>query len=134
MTDSVRAACAVYGLVHGPVHAECRINEYGVWLIELAPRTIGGKCSRILQLGTGQALEDIVILNALGRPAPFRSPADVIGVMMIPVPGQGIVRRVEGIEAHMEAAPLWKSFESFVNMIGSSQARMMMNGEIIQSM
>ena len=97
--DTVRATCEAYGLEHGPVHAECRINEDGVWLIELAPRTIGGKCSRIFQLGTGHALEDIVILNALGRPAPFRSPAGVIGVMMIPVPGPGIVRRVEGIEA-----------------------------------
>ena len=99
MTDNVRAACAAYGLEHGPVHAECRINEDGVWLIELAPRTIGGKCSRILQLGTGQALEDIVIQNALGRPAPVESPDGAIGVMMIPVPGPGILRRVEGIEA-----------------------------------
>ena len=97
--DTVRATCEAYGLEHGPVHAECRINEDGVWLIELAPRTIGGKCSRIFQMATGQALEDIVILNALGRPAPFRSPAGVIGVMMIPVPGSGVVRRVEGIEA-----------------------------------
>jgi biotin carboxylase len=96
--DTVRAACEAYGLEHGPVHAECRINEDGVWLIELAQRTIGGKCSRVFQLGTGQALEDIVILNALGRPVPFRYLADVIGVMMIPVPGPGIVRRVEGIE------------------------------------
>ena len=99
MTDTVRDACAAYGLVQGPVHAECRINEDGVWLIELAPRTIGGKCSRILQLGTGQALEDIVILNALGRSAPIEPPAGVMGVMMIPVPGPGIVRRIEGIEA-----------------------------------
>ena len=99
MTDTVRVACAAYGLVHGPVHAECRINDDGVWLIELAPRTIGGKCSRILQLGTGQALEDIVILNALGRSVPIEPPAGVMGVMMIPVPGPGIVRRVEGIEA-----------------------------------
>jgi hypothetical protein len=97
--DTVRTACEAYGLEHGPIHAECRINEDGVWLIELAPRTIGGKCSRIFQLGVGQALEDIVMLNALGRSVPFGSPAGVTGVMMIPVPGPGIVRRVEGIEA-----------------------------------
>lgn len=99
LIDTARAACAAYGLEHGPVHAECRINEDGVWLIELAPRTIGGKCSRILQLGTGQALEDIVILNALGQHASVESPAGALGVMMIPVPGPGILRRVEGIEA-----------------------------------
>jgi hypothetical protein len=99
MTDVVRAACAAYGLEHGPVHAECRVNEDGVYLIELAPRTIGGRCSRILELSSGQALEDIVILNALGRPAPVKVPIEVNGVMMIPVPGPGVVRRVEGIEA-----------------------------------
>jgi hypothetical protein len=99
MTDTVRVACAAYGLEHGPIHAECRINEHGIWLIELAARTIGGKCSRILQLGTGQALEDIVILNALGRSVSVGPPAGAIGVMMIPVPGPGIIRRVEGIEA-----------------------------------
>jgi hypothetical protein len=99
ITDAVRAACAAYGLDHGPVHAECRINEDGVWLIELAPRTIGGKCSRIFQSGVGQALEDIVILNALGRSPLVKSPVGVMGVMMIPVPRPGILRRVEGIEA-----------------------------------
>jgi len=99
VVDTVRGACAAYGLEHGPVHAECRINGDGIWLIELTPRTIGGKCSRILQLGTGQALEEIVILNALGRPVRVESQAGAMGVMMIPVPGPGILRRVEGIEA-----------------------------------
>ena len=45
-----------------------------------------------------------------------------------------VYTRVEGVEAHMEAAPSWNSFESFVNMISSSQATMMMNGEVIESM
>jgi hypothetical protein len=104
LLDTVRTTCEAYGLEHGPVHAECRINEDGVWLIELAPRTIGGKCSRILQLSAGKTLEDIVILNALGNPPPFKLPTDVIGVMMIPVPGPGIVRRIEGIEAARSVA------------------------------
>ena len=99
ITDTVRAVCAAYGLEHGPIHAECRVNEDGVWLIELAPRTIGGKCSRILQLGTGKAFEDIVIQNALGRSVSVEPYEGAIGAMMIPVPGPGIVRRVEGIEA-----------------------------------
>jgi biotin carboxylase len=99
MTDTVQAACEAYGLEQGPIHAECRINKDGVWLIELAPRTIGGRCTRIFQLGTGQALEDVVILNAIGRPASVKFRAGAVGVMMIPVPGSGILRRVEGIEA-----------------------------------
>jgi len=99
MINIVRATCVAYGLEHGPVHAECRINDDGAWLIELAPRTIGGKCSRVFQLGTGQGLEDIVILNALGSLPPAQLPAGIMGVMMIPVPGPGIVRRIEGIDA-----------------------------------
>src|SRR5437879_2146639 len=39
--DSVRAL----GLSHGPVHAEFRINEDGVWPLEVAPRPIGGLCA-----------------------------------------------------------------------------------------
>jgi len=34
--DAVRAL----GLSHGPVHAEFRINEEGVWPLEVAPRPI----------------------------------------------------------------------------------------------
>jgi hypothetical protein len=108
MIEVVRRACAVYGLEHGPIHAECRVNEAGVWLIELTPRTIGGKCSRLFELGTSVALEDIVILNSLGRQVSISPPTEFIGVMMIPVPGPGIVRRIEGINAassveHIEA-------------------------------
>lgn len=99
LVDTVQATCVAYGLEHGPIHAECRINENGVWLIELAPRTIGGRCSRIFQFGASQALEDLVILNALGQDVSLERLSGSVGVMMIPVPGAGIVRRVEGIEA-----------------------------------
>jgi biotin carboxylase len=98
ITDTVRAACGAYGLKHGPIHAECRVNEQGTWLIELASRTIGGKCARIFELGTGQGLEDISILNAMGCAVPIEDLPDSVGVMMIPVPGKGILRRIEGVE------------------------------------
>ena len=35
-------AALALGLCHGPVHAEFRINDQGPWLLELAPRPIGG--------------------------------------------------------------------------------------------
>jgi biotin carboxylase len=95
---SVISACSAYGLFHGPVHAECRVNSEGVWLIELATRTIGGKCSRILQFGTGHTLEEIVILNAIGHTFHPEMSSNVAGVMMIPVPEAGVLRRVEGAE------------------------------------
>ncbi|GIX45928.1 MAG: hypothetical protein KatS3mg131_0139 [Candidatus Tectimicrobiota bacterium] len=36
------AAAQALGLVQGPVHAELRYNRDGPWLLELAPRAIGG--------------------------------------------------------------------------------------------
>ena len=45
-----------------------------------------------------------------------------------------VYTRPEGTEAHMEAAPSWKSFEKFLGLIGESQATMVMHGEVIQSM
>jgi formate-dependent phosphoribosylglycinamide formyltransferase (GAR transformylase) len=43
-SQSIRAL----GLSHGPVHAEFRINDRGVWPIEVAPRPIGGMCAASL--------------------------------------------------------------------------------------
>ena len=43
--DAVRAL----GLTQGPIHAEFRINEQGVWPLEVAPRPIGGLCARALR-------------------------------------------------------------------------------------
>ena len=39
-----RSACA-----HGPIHAECRVNDDGVFVLEVAARPIGGLCARALR-------------------------------------------------------------------------------------
>ena len=36
--DTIAAAIDALGLHHGPVHAECRINDRGVWILEVAAR------------------------------------------------------------------------------------------------
>lgn len=95
----VSDTCRSLGLTEGPVHAECRINERGVWLIEIAARTIGGECARALRFRMGRSLEELVVLNALGRSGDLSGGEDACGVLMIPVPMGGIVRRVEGIQA-----------------------------------
>jgi biotin carboxylase len=99
IASTISAACQAMGLQEGPVHAECRINEKGVWVLELAARTIGGMCSRLFEFATGQQLETIVVSHALGNrlSLPHKSPA--AGVMMIPTPKAGILRRVEGLSA-----------------------------------
>jgi biotin carboxylase len=54
IADTTQAAATALGLTEGPVHAELRYNERGPWLIELAARPIGGRCSAALasKLGT----------------------------------------------------------------------------------
>ncbi len=99
LIDTMKETCKAYGFKHGPIHAEFRVNHDEIWLIELAARTIGGKCGRIIEWSTGRALEEIVILNALGRPIPEPHSDVPVGVMMIPVPKSGTLRRVDGIEA-----------------------------------
>jgi biotin carboxylase len=92
-------AAAALGLREGPVHAELRINDDGVWLIEMAGRSIGGLCSTVLEFGTGVSLEELILLHAVGFPLPSVERAGgAAGVMMIPIPKGGMLRAVSGIE------------------------------------
>ena len=92
-------ACAAYGLRHGPVHAELRLHAGEAWIIEIAARTIGGQCARLLRHGSGHGLEELVIAQAVGRPLPPRPSAEAAGVLMIPIPRAGCLRRIEGLGA-----------------------------------
>jgi biotin carboxylase len=90
-------AARALGLSTGPVHAELRISDRGPAMLELAPRSIGGLCSRALRCPGGASLEEIVLANALGRPVPAAvGPARPTGVFMLPVPRAGVLRAVEG--------------------------------------
>ncbi len=95
----VAAACEAYGLRQGPVHAELRVEGNDSWILELAARTIGGQCARLLSLGTGHSLEELVLRAALGREVAPVALEGGAGVLMIPIPGHGILRRVEGVSA-----------------------------------
>ena len=100
----VHEGCAAYGLTEGPVHAELRIHDGDAWIIEIAGRTIGGDCARLFTFGSGTSLEHLVLQQALGRApgipdAPFRDAGRAAGVLMIPTPGAGTLRRVEGVMA-----------------------------------
>jgi ATP-grasp domain-containing protein/L-aminoacid ligase-like protein len=49
IVESIRQAAAAIGLRHGPIHAECRVNDGGVFVLEVAARPIGGLCARALR-------------------------------------------------------------------------------------
>jgi len=95
----VQQAAAGLGLREGPVHAEVRLGPQGPVIMEVAARTIGGECARLLVTGTGRTLEELVIAHAVGRPLAVDPTTDAAGVLMIPIPAAGILRRIEGIPA-----------------------------------
>lgn len=95
----VRQAAAAVGLTHGPLHAELRLTADGPCLLEIAPRTIGGLCSRTLRFGAGISLEELVLRHALGLEINAKRESAAAGVMMLPVPQAGILRKVRGLPA-----------------------------------
>ena len=97
IVECVRRAVAAFGLVTGPVHAELRWNAGEAWLLEAAARTIGGECSRLLRFRAGHSLEEVVLAAAMGRRLPRGLDSAAAGVMMLPTPRSGTLRRVEGV-------------------------------------
>ncbi len=108
--EHTRAAVTAIGVSDGPIHAELRIRlggpdgwsgpfVGGPWLIEVAARTIGGLCSRMLRFGLGVSLEQLVVRHALGMAIPpLTTRRGASGVLMIPVEVGGIFRGIDGLD------------------------------------
>ena len=99
--DVTARAARALGLVHGPIHAELRLHRGGASILEIAARTIGGLCSRVLELTTG-SLEELVLSHAIGSMPPATSMSAIspsCGVMMMPIARSGILRDVRGLDA-----------------------------------
>jgi predicted ATP-grasp superfamily ATP-dependent carboligase len=94
------------GLSDGPVHAEFRFNDAGPWVLEAAPRPIGGLCSRALRFGPERIfLEELLVRHAMRLPgAVLEREPQAAGVMMVPVPTSGILEAMEGLD-DAEATP-----------------------------
>ena len=114
MTAAVDQAARALGLRHGPLHAECRVNETGVFVLEVAARPIGGLCARALRFDKrrGEAvvgsqpdsaavsLEELLLRHALGESSEgWARETAASGVMMIPIPRRGVFRGVTGLDA-----------------------------------
>jgi hypothetical protein len=98
-------AAQAIGLRMGPVHVELRVTESGPYLLEVAARTMGGYCSRALPFEGGRTLEELVLSQATNRPIGEFVPASGShGVMMLPIPGEGVYRAVRGL-SQAESTP-----------------------------
>lgn len=100
---AVVGAARALGLHHGPIHAECRVNERGVHVLEVAARPIGGLCAKTLRFtrpGTPAiGLEELLLRHALGEATSgWDRETGASAVMMIPIPRGGVYRRADGVE------------------------------------
>jgi biotin carboxylase len=99
---TVEQAVRVLGLYHGPIHAECRVHDAGVFVLEVAARPIGGLCAKALRFERGGrqiGLEHLLLLHAAGEPLDgWQREPRAAGVMMIPIPKSGVLRGVAGVD------------------------------------
>ncbi len=139
ITRAAELACAALGLREGPIHAELRVGcphplapapteaekvtpssahssteAENVMVVEVAARSIGGLCSRVLRFAQSEeaALEELIVRQACGLPLPLPlTRADRAGgVMMIPIPGAGLLKAVSGVD-RAQRVPLIEDVE-----------------------
>ena len=116
ISEVAARAAAALGLRHGPVHAELRVPPGGgPVMVELAARSIGGRCAKTLRFTGDAPLEELILRQAFGLSFESARQGGAGGVMMIPIPDAGILtgvhglaeaRSVSGIEEIEIAAPL----------------------------
>jgi biotin carboxylase len=105
VAETVGRAAAAIGLVEGPIHAEVRLGAAGLFVLEVAARTIGGLCGRTLRFGAGMSLEELVLRHAARLPLPsLEREGRAAGVMMLPIPSRGRLVEVRG-QAEARAVP-----------------------------
>src|SRR5262245_35856742 len=97
IVSAITAAVDALGLRHGPIHAECRVNAAGVFVLEVAARPIGGLCARVLRFEdalderAAVSFEELLLRHALGQNvADYRRERSASAVMMIPLPRRGV--------------------------------------------
>jgi formate-dependent phosphoribosylglycinamide formyltransferase (GAR transformylase) len=99
----VAAAATALGLYHGPIHAECRVNAGGVFILEIAARPIGGLCAKALRFernGLSIGFEQFLLGHALREPtAVWQRESRASAVMMVPIPKSGVFKKVDGLDS-----------------------------------
>jgi len=97
--SAAQAATRALGLAEGPIHAEMRLHEGRAVLLELNPRSIGGRCARALRFGAGISLENLILRHALGMALPPFQMGGAAGVVMLNPPSGGRLVEIAGQEA-----------------------------------
>ncbi|MCH1525368.1 MAG: ATP-grasp domain-containing protein [Candidatus Actinomarina sp.] len=120
--SKIEKACQKLGLTNGPIHAEFKIANDEVFLIEINPRMIGGLCSRCLSFGLfKQSLEELILLSfSTGNFKQIELLSNYVGVLMLPVPKSGKFRSINHEEIinieNVSSVDITVSKNSSINM------------------
>jgi biotin carboxylase len=100
IVDTAQEGVRALGLTRGPVHVELRGDNRRAVLIEMAARSIGGLCSKVLRFQGGLGLEEVILLHAMGvlREVPLLE-TGASGVLMMQAPRAGVFEGMLGLDA-----------------------------------
>ena len=88
-----------YYRIKDEIDAEFRINSSGIYLLEIAARSIGGQCGSCLSFDNGKKLEQVIVEYYLGENAPpYLLDERSFGIMMLQVEKNGVLRSIQGLE------------------------------------
>jgi hypothetical protein len=78
-------------------------------MLEVAARTIGGRCSKALRFSSGRSLEELVLAHTLGLDLDLEAARlpGASGVMMLPVPASGRFAGIDGAGAALSVPGVW---------------------------
>ncbi|MCH9021913.1 MAG: ATP-grasp domain-containing protein, partial [Planctomycetes bacterium] len=83
-------------LNHGPIHAELRGSSDKPALLEIAARSIGGHCSKVLHFNGVTSLEELILRHGLAEPVDQITLEETVsGVMMIQPHTEGIFQKAQ---------------------------------------
>ncbi len=141
IVNALRAALFAVGLDQGPLHAEVRLTSSRVHILEVAARSIGGRCGATLRFTHGHTLEELIIMQALKRGVQESTPVPgVHGVAMLPIRRSGRLQAINGLDAaraipgvsgvnldvsvddHLRAPPEGNRYPGFVFAAGKAHA------------
>ncbi|MEV4892844.1 ATP-grasp domain-containing protein [Nonomuraea sp. NPDC055795] len=104
------AAAAALGFHHGPAHCEIRLTPDGPKVLEIAGRLLGGACARSFRDRLGGDVHTYMLRAAMGERVTLPPPAadaPVVGALMMPVPAEGRVVSVSGVERARRVPGVW---------------------------
>lgn len=97
--DLACRAVRALGIENGPAHCEIRYNGDDARILEVGGRLIGGSCARVFRYLLEDDIHSLVLQLAFGEPlSGIRTRPGCAGAMMLPIPGEGRLARIEGLE------------------------------------